>query len=118
MLKLPFRNVRPFCIPAFPLDESRRNLELKAPARLLALEPLQTLLQQVPEPPPELLDQTLAAGLPSKDAPILAASAACDADWLVTGDRRDFGHLFGQKALGVLVLAPRDALTALLNTLE
>jgi len=28
LLKFPFRNVRPFCIPAFPPDEARRNLEL------------------------------------------------------------------------------------------
>jgi uncharacterized protein len=118
LLKFPFRNVRPFCIPAFPLDEARRNLELKAPARLLALEPLQTLLQQVPEPPPELLDQALAAGLPSKDAPILAAAAACCPDWLATGDRRDCGHLCGQRARGVLLLAPREALAALLDTVE
>jgi len=118
LLKFPFRNVRPFCIPAFLLDEARRNLELKAPARLLALETLQTFLQQVPEPPPELLDQAQAAWLPSRDAPILAAASACCADWLATGDRRDFGYLFGQRALGVLLLAPREALAALLDTLE
>jgi hypothetical protein len=64
------------------------------------------------------MDQALVAGLPSKDAPILAAAAACCADWLATGDRRDFGHLFGQRALGVLLLAPREALAALLDTLE
>ena len=118
MLKFPFRNVRPFCLPAFPLDEAGRNLELKALARLLALETLQTLLQQVPEPPPELPDQAQAAGLPSKDAQILAAAAACCADWLATGDRRDFGHLCGQRALGMLLVAPREALAALLDTLE
>ena len=106
------------CSSAFALDEARRNLALKAPGRLPALETLLALLQQVPEPPLELLEQSLAAGLPPKDAPILAAAAACGADWLVTGDRRDFGHLFGRKALGVLVLAPREALAALLATLE
>jgi hypothetical protein len=118
LLKFPFRDVRPVCIPAFPLDEARRNLGLQAPARLLALETVQTLLQQVPEPPPELMDQARAAGLPSEDAPLFAAAAACCAGWLATGDRRDFGHLCGQRARGVLLLAPRETLAALPDTLE
>jgi predicted nucleic acid-binding protein len=118
LFALAERNACRLFSSAFALDEASRNLALKTPDRLPALETLQTLLQQVPEPPPELLQQAQVAGVPSKDAPVLAAAAACGADWLVTGDRRDFGHLLGQRALGVLVLAPRDALTALLNTLE
>ena len=54
-------------------------------------------------------------GLPPKDAPILAAAVHAQADFLVTGDRRDFGHLFGLTLRGVKVVTPAQALAALLR---
>ena len=45
-----------------------------------------------------------------KDAPIMAAAVVCAANILVTGDRRDFGHLFGQSIEGVRVMSPGGVL--------
>jgi hypothetical protein len=50
-----------------------------------------------------------------KDAPIMAAAVACAADILVTGDRRDFGHLFGKNVEGVHVLSPRETMAEILS---
>ena len=54
----------------------------------------------------------------TKDAPILAAAVDCRCDWLVTGDRRDFGPLFGSTQLGVLVGPPSEALRRLLAHMQ
>jgi hypothetical protein len=39
-------------------------------------------------------------------------------DWLVTGDRRDFGHLFAMTQRGVLIMTPSEAVRRLLFELE
>ena len=48
------------------------------------------------------------AGLPPKDAPVLAAAIASKADWLLTGDLKYFGNLYGKTIEGVLVVSPRS----------
>ena len=53
----------------------------------------------VPDPDPFPLPEF--TNLPEKDIPILLAAIGSKADILVTGDRRHFGHLFGQSMLGV-----------------
>jgi hypothetical protein len=53
--------------------------------------------------------------LADKDAPIMAAAVDFGADIPVTGDRRDFGHLFGLEVDGVLVLDPTDALDRVMS---
>jgi predicted nucleic acid-binding protein len=54
----------------------------------------------------------------AKDAPILAAAIDARCDWLVTGDRRDFGHLFGSNQRSVLVVSPSEALRRLIDQLQ
>ena len=46
--------------------------------------------------------------LPEKDQPILQAALAAGATHLLTGDKRDFGHLFGKRVEGVLILLPAE----------
>jgi predicted nucleic acid-binding protein len=98
----------------FALDEARRNLMVKAPERAGELEKLSRRLSVVPEPSPDLVRWAEQLPLPSKDAPIMAAAVQSGATVLVTGDRRAFGHLFGQSMRGVTVMSPREALTDLL----
>jgi len=98
------------CTSAFALEEARRNLALKASAKLPGLERILPLLTIVPEPSPEKVTWAQGLPLPMKDAPIMSAAVACAADILVTGDRRDFGHLFGRNFGGLRVLSPREAL--------
>jgi predicted nucleic acid-binding protein len=54
------------------------------------------------------LDLKLLAGvrLDSKDRPILLAAIHGEADFLLTGDARHFGHLYGKRIEGVMVLRP------------
>lgn len=106
------------CTSAFALEEARRNLALKAQGKLAELERLLPALTVVPEPAPERLRQAQELPLPPKDAPIMAAAVACAAGLLVTGDRRDFGHLFGRVVEGVKVASPREALEEVLRRVE
>jgi uncharacterized protein len=58
---------------------------------------------------------TQAQGLRLKDAPILAAAVYARAELLVTGDRRDFGHLFGRGPHGTRIVTPAAALDLVLK---
>ena len=103
------------CTSAFALEEARRNLALKAPAKLSGLERILLSLTIVPEPSPKNVTWAQGLPLPIKEAPIMAAAAVCAADILVTGDRHDFGHLFGQIIEGVRVMSPQEALGKVLK---
>ena len=91
---------------AYAVDEARRNLgDSEARARLEAPIGETTLVAEgsLAGLPPNL---TLA----SKDRPILAAAIHAGATHLITGDRKDFGKLFGRRFGGVLILRPADYL--------
>ena len=94
---------------AYAVEEARRNLstaEQRADLNgLLEAVRISNLLA-VPAEHPEIED----SGLPEKDLPILSAAVAANATYLITGDRKHFGHLFGVKVAGVLVLRPADHL--------
>ena len=100
------------CTSAFAHEEAVRNIHIKAPEKLADMTALMKQVDVLPEPHPKWV--TLAAGLPlaTKDAPVLAAALQGKADIFVTGDRRDFGHLFGRVLQGVKILTPADALEA------
>ena len=48
--------------------------------------------------------------LVDKDRPILAAAIAASLDYLITGDKSHFGHLYGTHVSGVHVISPADFL--------
>lgn len=87
---------------AYAVEEARRNLTAKAPSRLSAFE---ALAKQF------VLVEQIAANLPvevaMKDRPILGGAIACAASHLLTGDKRDFGALWGQTHEGVQIVSPR-----------
>jgi len=97
------------------VEEARRNLKLKYPARAEALNGLLAHANIEPEAPSSLVTWALGHGLPLKDAPILAAAVQARSDVLVTGDRTHFGPLYGRSFEGVLVLSPAEALARLLE---
>jgi|WetSurMetagenome_2_1015567.scaffolds.fasta_scaffold158508_2 uncharacterized protein len=105
------------CTSRYALDEAKRNLALKAKDKLPTLEKLLPHLAIVPEPHPDKVAWAALLPLPPKDAPIMAAALSCKADILVTGDRRDFGHLLGTTCEGVLVLEPTETLKRLAKLL-
>jgi uncharacterized protein len=97
------------------LEEARRNLELKSAGFERRLEKALEHTKVVAEAPAALVEWARAQGLPLKDAPILAAAVHAHADLLVTGDSRDFGHLFGRALRGTRVVTPAAALDLVLK---
>jgi predicted nucleic acid-binding protein len=104
-------------ISEFVLEETKRNLVKNAPAALPFLTIIADLLA------PQVTNPTKAAVLKAaqvvhlKDAPIVAAAAKAKADYLATHDVK---HLLTHapaidKAYGITVLAPADALRILTN---
>lgn len=86
-------------------EEARRNLAVKAPGGIDALE---TLIGKITRAPIATTTSVVDAGLgpPERDRPVLAAAIQYRCDILVTGDRTHFGRLYGTVIAGVEVLAP------------
>jgi len=99
----------------FAQEEAHRNIGLKRPERLSALETLTAGLAHSPVPSSQMVAVASSHGLPDKDAPILAAAMAVDADILVTGDRTHFGHLYGKQTSKLRVLSLADTLAYLMD---
>lgn len=91
------------CTNAHAVQEAERNLAAKAPGRM---EALRSLLAAVPLEPG--LADTRDVRLTDKDRPILGGAIAGRCTHLLTGDRRDFGALFGQAPHGVRIVTPRQ----------
>jgi len=83
-------------------DEAQRNLLLKRPAWSAGLDYWRERVNQS-----QMISPCPDAGLPPKDAPILAAAIASKADRLLTGDLKHFGHLYGRTFQRVLIVSPR-----------
>ena len=101
---------------AHALEEARRNLELKSAGFERRLGNALEHTRVVPEAPAAVVEWARAQGLPLKDAPILAAAVQAHADLLVTGDSRDFRHLFGRVLRGTRVVSPATALDLVLKS--
>jgi len=89
---------------AYAVEEARRNLLLGRPPAVVRLERMMPRLTLVNQP----RDLNLPAGvrLDSNGRPILLAAIHGKADFLLTGDGRHFGHLYGKRIRGVMVLRP------------
>ncbi len=101
---------------AFALEEARRNLLAKRPHRVAAFERLVHGLLVSAEPSSRAVDWASSLGLPDKDAPILAAALDAHAQLLVTGDASHFGHLYGKRHRGIVVVPPAGALEILMGS--
>ena len=87
---------------AYAVEEARRNLELKFPEGLKALERLTGQCEMVSQSVPDL-----DVDLPLKDMPILGGAIAGHATHLLTGDEKDFGKFWGKTVQGVKVVSPK-----------
>jgi len=103
------------CTSAFAHEEALRNIQKNAPDRLGELTVLMEQVGLLPEPFPAGTAWAEALPLACKDAPVLAAAIQGRVELFVTGDRRDFGHLFGQVVKGVRILNPAAALAAVVS---
>ena len=84
---------------AYARTEAERNIAAKAPKRLAAYHEFANKLQVV-----RLLVFDLDVKLTDKDRPILCGAIAAHADYLLTGDKKDFGHLYGHTICGVKIV--------------
>lgn len=89
----------------YVFEEARRNLAVKSPDGLAALEAIAKRIRIGGLPASSALS-TEAMALPEKDRPVLAAAIHHRCDVLITGDRTHFGPLYGMKLQGVIILSP------------
>ena len=94
---------------AYAVEEASRNLSAIRPERLPDLENLVSRMEVVATPPASLALQE-SVELKEKDRPILLAAILAKATHLLTGDKEDFGSLFGAKVGNVLILTPGEYL--------
>ncbi len=95
---------------AYAATEAARNIALKRPAWQPTHRTLMPSIAIVAEAP-LLLD----VRLPDKDKPILGSAIAARCGYLVTGDKRDFGHLYGSTIAGVHIISVLDFAKAMVD---
>jgi uncharacterized protein len=89
---------------AYASEEARRNLAVDRPEAVPRLKRLLESVSTVDAPQGLKLPETIR--LDPKDQPILLAAIHARADYLLTGDARHFGHLYGKRIEGLLILRP------------
>lgn len=114
LLRRGFRGELDLHIGPEVLQETERNLSLKAPQGLDAFGALQDLLVAKVVNPPKSLVLAAAEIVAAKDAPIVAAAAEAGATYLATYDRK---HLLRRREevkarFGVTIALPDEVLTA------
>lgn len=102
-------------VTEYVMEEALTNLQAKRPASVSELLVLLDGIGFVPAPPPELQEAVEGRVTDPDDVPVLAGALYADADLLVTGNRKHFGKLYGEKIGGCLVLPPAEALEVLLE---
>ncbi len=88
-----------FLTNAYVMAEAERNIAAKQPKRLAVHEKFVASLEVIPL---QLFDPGVK--LAQKDQPILCGAIAGGADYLLTGDKKDFGPLFGKTVRGVKIV--------------
>jgi uncharacterized protein len=89
---------------AYAIEEARRNLATDLPQAVPRLKRLLESVSTVDAPQGLKLPETIR--FDPKDQPVMLAAIHGKADHLLTGDARHFGHLYGKRIGGVLVLRP------------
>ena len=83
----------------YACEEARRNVELKRPAWSGGFA---ALVLKIELAPTQVF--ALPVTLASKDVPVLCSAIRSNCSYLVTNDKQDFGHLFGQAVQGVTII--------------
>jgi predicted nucleic acid-binding protein len=93
----------------YVMGEVQRNLH-----QVSQIERLRALMRSVQIVTFEALPAVgEATALPEKDRPVLAGAVQAQAEYLVSGDKRHFGHLYGTTVCGVRITAPTELLAVL-----
>ncbi len=100
-----FAELREHCVvvtSTYAIEEARRNLTEKRPDALPDFERLLTYIEII-----TITITSLDIVLPPKDIPILGGAVAGNATHLLTGDKKDFGVLWGKTIQGVKIVSPQ-----------
>lgn len=95
----------------YALEEARRNIALKRPKWEDQFHILESQIEVIATS----LEIPKGIELAEKDHAILGSAIKGKCDFLLTGDRRDFGHLFGETIKGVQVVTPAMLAEALVK---
>jgi len=101
------------CVNAYVVGEARRNIAVKSPEHVQALEKLLAGMVHLEFSPRVPAREELQL-LPEKDRPVLDAATRARCDILLTGDRAHFGRWFGRSLAGVKIHSPKTLLLELL----
>jgi predicted nucleic acid-binding protein len=104
--------VVPVCSP-YAIFEARTHAQ--RPGHSERLEMLLTKTQLVSDVDIRFIPSDVV--LVEKDRPVLSAAIGAGVDYLVTGDKNHFGHLYARPILGVHVILPTDFIDMTLNRL-
>jgi predicted nucleic acid-binding protein len=96
----------------YATEEAMRNLRAIRPYQIPCLENLLSFMEIGTD---DYSHETLFVPMATKDIPILQAAICMKATHLLTGDKRDFGHVCGQIIQGVHILSPRMYMEEVLN---
>lgn len=96
---------------AYNLMEVARTIKKKMPEILPLYNSLLPLLDLEVVPLPSIKTIRKMAGLTvDKDIPVLASAIACGADYLITGDKKDFGKLKSRDIFQTKIISPAEFL--------
>lgn len=96
---------------AYNIMEVERTIKKKMPGVLPLYESILPLLDlEIVSLPPVETIRSMAGMTADKDIPVLASAIACEADYLVTGDKKDFGKLKTQDILKIKIVGPTEFL--------
>lgn len=82
-------------------QEAVRNILAKREEWQPGYEEILKLVKVVPG-----VDRKIDVQIADKDRPIIATAIEQKCHYLITGDKRDFGHLFGNSVGGVTIATP------------
>ena len=86
----------------YAIGEARKNIEIKQYGSIQVLE---SLLENITVASELVLDVPIE--IKSKDIPILGGAIALQCTHLLTGDKKDFGFLYGKQVENVLIVSPK-----------
>ena len=95
---------------SYAVEEAKRNIKLK---NFGSIQQLELLLTGIDITNTLVID--LPVKLPDKDIPILAGAIALKCTHLLTGDKKDFGFLFGEVVSEVKIVSPQLMAIDLVN---
>jgi len=94
----------------YAVEEASRNLSAKRPDWLKNLPRILSKLESKPS-----RNMDIKVELAEKDRIILTSAIYYKCEIMITGDKRDFGHLYGKKISGTKILSPSLAFTELFD---